>query len=108
MQNSVTYVEPFVGGGAMLFHMLNNHNNIKRVVINDINIDLIRCYTLIRDNPELLIKYLELLNDSFYELNDELRRVFFYKIREEFNTKKLSDAERAAYLVFLNLRNYFL
>lgn len=102
MQNSVTYVEPFVGGGAMLFHMLNNHNNIKRVVINDINIDLIRCYTLIRDNPELLIKYLELLNDSFYELNDELRRVFFYKIREEFNTKKLSDAERAAYLVFLN------
>ena len=33
----VTYFEPFVGGGAMLFHMLNTHKNIRRVVINDIN-----------------------------------------------------------------------
>ena len=40
---AVTYVEPFVGGGAMLFHMLQHHKCIKRVVINDINSDLIRC-----------------------------------------------------------------
>ena len=32
-----TYVEPFVGGGAMLFHMLQKYPNIRRVVINDIN-----------------------------------------------------------------------
>lgn len=32
-----TYVEPFVGGGAMLFHMLQKFPNIRRVVINDIN-----------------------------------------------------------------------
>lgn len=102
MHNNVTYVEPFVGGGAMLFHMLNNHNNIKRVVINDINTDLIRCYMLIKDNPELLIKYLEKLNKSFYDKNDDLRKSFFYRIREEYNTKKLDDAERAAYLIFLN------
>ena len=37
----VTYIEPFVGGGAMLFHMLNNHKNIKRIIINDINKTLI-------------------------------------------------------------------
>ena len=102
LQENVTYVEPFVGGGAMLFHMLNNHKNIKRVVINDINTDLIRCYVLIKDNPELLIQYLEKLDKSFYDKNDESKKKFFYKIREDFNTKKLNDAERAAYLVFLN------
>lgn len=36
LQN-VTYIEPFVGGGAMLFHMLQNHRCIRRAVINDIN-----------------------------------------------------------------------
>ena len=33
----VTYIEPFVGGGAMLFHMLQKFPNIRKVVINDIN-----------------------------------------------------------------------
>ncbi len=32
-----TYVEPFVGGGAMLFHMLQKFPKIGKVVINDIN-----------------------------------------------------------------------
>ena len=32
-----TYLEPFVGGGAMLFHMLQKCPGIKKVVINDIN-----------------------------------------------------------------------
>ena len=33
-----TYVEPFVGGGSVLFHMLEKHENISRAVINDINL----------------------------------------------------------------------
>lgn len=39
-----TYVEPFVGGGAMLFHMLQKFPNIGRVVINDINPHLVTAY----------------------------------------------------------------
>ena len=35
--HNVTYIEPFVGGGAMLFYMLQNHKCIRRAVINDIN-----------------------------------------------------------------------
>lgn len=50
--DSATYIEPFVGGGAMLFYMLQQHPNIKRAVINDINSDLITCYRTVRDNVE--------------------------------------------------------
>ena len=28
-QEAITYIEPFVGGGAMLFHMLEKYKNIK-------------------------------------------------------------------------------
>lgn len=51
----VTYIEPFVGGGAMLFHMLQTYPNIVNAVINDINPDLGRikeiCNTKICSNP---------------------------------------------------------
>ena len=40
-RDNVTYIEPFVGGGAMLFYMLQTYPNIKSAVINDINPDLL-------------------------------------------------------------------
>ena len=43
-----TYVEPFVGGGAMLFHMLQTYRNISHAVINDINIELATCYRIVK------------------------------------------------------------
>ena len=42
MEKEVTYIEPFVGGGAMLFYMLEKFQNIKKAVINDINKDFRR------------------------------------------------------------------
>ena len=41
---NVTYIEPFVGGGAMLFYMLQRYPNIQHAIINDINPDLATCY----------------------------------------------------------------
>ena len=57
--DNATYIEPFVGGGAMLFYMLQQHPNIKHAVINDINSDLITCYQTVRDYGEELIPALQ-------------------------------------------------
>lgn len=56
--DKATYIEPFVGGGAMLFYMLNQYSNIKHAVINDVNPDLITCYRVVRNDVERLISAL--------------------------------------------------
>ena len=74
---NITYIEPFVGGGAMLFHMLTRHHNIRRVVINDINKDLIRCYQLVKENPQTLIELLRPFEQRYYALDEDERRLYF-------------------------------
>ena len=101
-QTKVTYIEPFVGGGAMLFHMLTRHQNIRRVVINDINKDLIRCYQLVKENPQTLIELLKPFEQRYNELNENERRLYFYEVRKEYNNVELSADQRAAHLIFLN------
>ena len=55
-----TYVEPFAGGGAMLFHILKNFPHLKAAIINDVNEDLVKAYKTIKDNPLKLIDGLHL------------------------------------------------
>jgi len=102
LQDRVTYVEPFVGGGSMLFHMLNNHKNITHVVINDINRDLIRCYNLVKKSPQVLIKLLFPFEQKYFELSEDDRRTYFYEVRHEYNSGELDDNQRAAHFIFLN------
>lgn len=101
-QTKVTYIEPFVGGGAMLFHMLTAHPNIRRVVINDINKDLVRCYQLVKENPKTLIELLKPFEQRYYELNEDGRRLYFYEVRNIYNNAELTLDQRAAYFIFLN------
>ena len=68
--DNATYIEPFVGGGAMLFHMLQKHPNIKRAVINDINHDLVICYQTVRDNVEQLIPSLRDIEGRYHAMPD--------------------------------------
>lgn len=102
-QRDVSYIEPFVGGGAMLFHMVQKHTNIKRVVINDINEELIHCYHLIKDNPQVLIKKLKELQDVYDDYDIIDRKTFYYECRHRFNFEEnLSADEKAAMFIFLN------
>ena len=102
-EKSVTYIEPFIGGGAMLFFMLRNYLNIKKAIINDINPHLIKTYTIIRDNPYSLIDTLNELQEKFRNSGDfETQKEFFLDIRSRFNQKVYTDIEEAAYMIFLN------
>lgn len=100
---NVTYIEPFVGGGAMLFHMLQTHSNIKRAVINDINEDLTTCYRVVRDNPTELVNALKEIQSEYYSLKTEdVRKQFYMIMRDEFNTKTLPPIRNTCLFFFLN------
>ena len=100
--DDVTYIEPFVGGGAMLFYMLQAHPNITHAVVNDINPKLTACYEIIRDFPNQLIASLACIQEEYYALEDEeAKRDFFMRRRAEFN----GDADRlkmSTLFIFLN------
>ena len=102
-RENVTYIEPFVGGGAMLFYMLQTYPNIKSAVINDINPDLTLCYQVVRDNPTELIKSLNVIQSEYYNLRtEEDRKFFFLQQRELFNSKSLNKIDNTTLFFFLN------
>lgn len=102
-KNDVTYIEPFVGGGAMLFFMLQKYPNISRAIINDINPHLVRTYRVIRDNPFSLIESLRDLESDFKSLSgQDKRKEFYLSVRSSFNKDRLSAVEEASYMIFLN------
>ncbi len=98
-----TYIEPFVGGGAMLFYMLNKYPNIRRVVFNDINSYLITAYRVIKEHPDELIKSLSDIENRYFGLgHEEAQKAFFLEVRDIFNEETLNDIDRTKYLIFLN------
>ena len=100
---NVTYIEPFVGGGAMLFYMLQRYPNIEHAVINDINPDLVTCYRTVRDNPKQLIESLANIEMAYLALETEERRKdFFMAVRERYNEKNLDPIENTTKFFFLN------
>lgn len=101
--DNVTYIEPFVGGGAMLFYMLQRYPNIRRAIINDINPDLSTCYRTVRDCPEELIKSLSEIERIYLSLNsEEDKKTFYMSARERYNHKDLSPIENTTLFFFLN------
>ena len=100
------YVEPFVGGGAVLFYVLS-HFKVKEVHISDINSELINMYIAIRENTADVIEILKSYEDTYLPLPDFERREFYYEKRDEFNslivdTDESNSVRRAALFIFLN------
>lgn len=91
-----TYCEPFVGGGALLFHL-----QPKTAYINDINPELIRVYTVIKENVDELIEELEKFENTaeqFYAVRDWDRNKEYYST--------LTDVQKAARVLYLNKTCY--
>lgn len=101
-RNNMTYIEPFVGGGAVLFWILQEYPNITRAIINDINEELICTYRIIKSDVEKLILELTRIQTEYLALDNEARKNYFLSQRDRFNEKNNSDVETAALFIFLN------
>jgi DNA adenine methylase len=94
-KNITNYVEPFIGGGAVLFEL-----QPKNAIINDLNSELINAYNVIKTDLDELIEDLkkhEKTSDYFYELRS-LDRVYGYH--------DLTQVQRASRIIFLNKTCY--
>lgn len=101
-EKTKTYIEPFVGGGAVLFHILQNYK-IEKAYINDINKELINCYRCIKADVDEVIRQLEILENEYLSSKD--RAKYFYNVREHYNQIHLNghyDYEKCADFIFLN------
>lgn len=92
-KNIERYFEPFVGGGAVAFHIIKKYQP-KEVYLSDINNELINCYNVIKNHPKELIKLL-----SGYRKNHN--KEFYYQIREQ-DPNSLSSLNNAARFIYLN------
>lgn len=104
IKTNFTYIEPFVGSGAVLFWMLNNFSNLKNAVINDINEDLINTYKTIASKPKELISILEIMQNEFHDLegNEDNKKVYYYQKRKLYNSREEEQSGQAALFIFLN------
>lgn len=104
------YIEPFVGGGAVFLHLVQNYP-VEEFFIFDINIELVIAYTTIQRDVEKLISLLLNIQNKYLSLDDKERKTYFYQVRLEFNwRRKEIDSinynsewiERTAQIIFLN------
>lgn len=100
------YCEPFVGGGAVLFDVLQTFHP-EQVLINDINAELMNTYAQVRDNVESLIAMLSGLQTRYRSQGADENKAFFYEKRGRYNQIKLNGSEsesleKAALFIFLN------
>ena len=104
-KNIKKYAEIFVGGGAVLFDILSKYK-LDEVYISDKNLELINTYKSIRDNVDILIKSLKEMEEQYIPLDNENRKDYYYKKREEYNSLKISsevnNIEKAVLFIFLN------
>jgi DNA adenine methylase len=98
------YAEPFVGGGAVLFDILNKYE-MDQVYISDTNAELINTYQVLCDNADGLISRLSQYQDEYIPLSNDFRKEYYYNKRKQFNALKCQDVldvEIAALFIFLN------
>lgn len=92
------HIEPFVGGGAVFFHL--QERTKKKAIIADLNCDLINSYKAIKSNIERLLVFLR-------RHEEKHSKKYYYELRREFNSREKRDSvERAAIFIYLNKASF--
>lgn len=108
--NIKTYIEPFVGGGAVFFELIKNYN-FENIILNDINKELINAYKVVKNDVEKVIKRLKEMEAEYLPLEMDERKEIYYTRRDNFNDEKKSldfsklneeHIEHAAKFIFIN------
>lgn len=87
-----TYIEPFLGSGAVFFDLHRDGQlRGRKAILIDANADLIGCYETVRDHVEEVLRELSVLSEG----HERDARAHYFRIRdEEFNPTR--DANRTA------------
>lgn len=101
--NIDSYCEPFVGAGAVLFDVLA-YKKPNKVLINDINVELINTYIQIRDNVDDLIRQLYYIQEEYLKLEVDKRCEYYLSKRKEFNDLMTvnNNLQKAVLFIFIN------
>ena len=96
------YIEPFLGGGSVLFGVLKRYSNGKKCIVNDINGNLISLWKFVQSHPTEFHTQAKSIWDEY--ASTENKEAHYYTLREEYNkTKHNFDSIRvAAIFLFLN------
>jgi len=89
---SLTYHEPFFGGGALFFKIRPRSGSI-----NDINTKLMNFYRSVRDNPDELISQAQ---------QYEYDKGTYYMLRDRFNQPHVPELEQSAFFLYLNKTSF--
>jgi len=89
-----TYLEPFLGGGAVMFDLLAKNSNLK-CNVSDLNSDLVLAYVTIRDRLGRLIESLENHSKNYHKDSTG----YYYEVRKQ---EPKNQIEKVSRLLFLN------
>ncbi len=91
------YYEPFLGGGAVFFHLHPDN-----ATLSDINPNLMALYQHVKTHTDELLSILYRLRFKYHAMSPKEQEQEFYRVRERYNQLKAGDIEKSALFVFLN------
>lgn len=108
------FYEPFLGGGAVFFNIIQKIN-FEKCVVSDINEELILFYNVVKNDPKKLILFLKKYYEEYMALSKIDKEKYYYDLRRTYNIERFNISyddysylfiPRAAQLIFLNRTCY--
>lgn len=105
-QGRLRYGEPFLGGGAVFFH-LRAQGRLERAVLCDYSRDIVGACEALRDDPDTLLALLRAHETTYLAADADGRAAYFQAVRERHpvdltGDQAMTTPERAARMLFLN------